>query len=425
VIRLTASSLDRVMACPTSAALPQATSVGAAPAEAGNVTHAFAEAVRAKAEQYARGEAYDVALARARDELIPAEGAEGFDLCAAVPFDQIPRGAESEVTLAWDPETDTGRVLGRNLGRDYSGARPGEILGTADLLGQMLAKRAVYVPDFKTGKAVTGGAAGTWQLRLLALAAARATGLRAAVVQLIYLRADGRAYVDRAEFDAFDLANFAAELRELPRRVAASELQLERERVPHVVEGPHCRYCPALPACPAKREMMRALVVNMESAPSDELVRARVATLTVEQKAQGYVRLELAEMFLRRLREAYESSARQEPLPLPDGRVLREVVSTRRYLDGKIASDVLFALDEKEPEERRIAMDAVSLQPETSAAQIRRALTKKKRKAKEAEGLLEQIARAGGVVVKTSAPVKAVKQGEVEIPNSQDESQRS
>jgi hypothetical protein len=421
----TASALDREMACPASAALPQVRQVTGDAANVGTDTHAFADMVRTCARGLAgEGIAYPEALARARQQFLDEmpDDAEHRALCEALPLDEVPQNAESEVTVAWDPDTKKGRVLGRGLGRDYSKASPTEIVGTADLLWRE--GDLVCVDDWKTGKAVASGAAGTWQLRLLALAAARAVGVTRTRVRLIYPRADGRVYVDRADFDAFNLLDFERDLQGLDRRISEARITFKEGRTLAVTEGPHCRYCPALPSCPAKRAVVTALVARASQAPDEATVRAQVATLTPALIGETWLKLEAAELYLKRVREAVDSYVRQGgPVPLPGGRELKEVPSTRRYLDPKVAADVLLALDEKEPEERRIAMDAIDYEPSTSAAQIRRALSKHKRKPREADAILKAIDAAGGTIQKISIPVKAVRAGETAIPDAQDETQ--
>lgn len=411
--RLTASGLDRVSVCAASAALPQGRQAASSYADTGTAVHRFIEETRARAATYVlQGAPYADALETARTELLAAipQEADHYPLCEGFDWSLVPEGAQLEVALAWDPATGVGRVLGESIERDYATATARELVGTADLVGRIGDR--VLVADWKTGNKLVG-AAEAWQLRFLAVAAAAAVGASGALVAMVYLR-DDRAYIDRAEFDAFDLLVFAAELEQLVARVSAARQVAAAGRVPDVAMGPWCRYCPAMASCPAQVRLVQQLARRVEREDiTPERVMAQVQAMTPADAGAAWVKLERAEALLRYLREGLDTYVRQVgDVPLPDGRVLREVPSTRRYLIPRVAEKVIHALDYREPDEKRhIGMDAITYEPVTSMAQIKRALVAHGRKQKEAEAIAGEIDAAGGFESKTSTPVKAVPAG--------------
>jgi hypothetical protein len=404
VIRLTASALDRVFACPPSAILPQARQAAGAAADTGTATHKFIEAVRARAASKMVMDPqlkYEDALEEARTELLAAipEDADHYALCEGFDFGLLPLGAQLEVALAWSysDKDGAGRLLGEGLERNYSGARAGELVGTADLVGRI--GDDVLVADWKTGHKLVD-AENAWQLRFLAVAAAAAVDASGAQVALVYLRDDGKTYVDRAVFTGEDLAVFRTQLRALARHLD----QLDEVTAARSVSlGPWCRYCPALASCPGQTQLVRRLAERVAGDVSADTITAETMVLSKEGVGRAYQRLELAEQLLRHMRAAIDVRVRQEgEIELADGRVLQEQPTTRRYLIGEIANAVLLR---DEPE---LAMRAVKFEPVTSRAAIESGLVQLGRKKKDAGPIVEKIAAAGGIRTTTSTPVRAV-----------------
>lgn len=353
----TASGLDRAILCPASVTLPQAPMTGAA-AGAGQAIHAY--------------------LADPRHDLL-AVPEEHRAACDAIDLAELPAGVEwaHEVSLAWDPQTDVGRELGRCLGRDYSAARPGEFVGTADVVG--LTGSAAHVYDFKTGWGRVPGPRENWQLRFLALAATRAYGRDCARVGLISLAGD----VPRwrvAGLDAMDLDLAAAELRGAPSRwVPGAEVH----------QGDHCAYCPAWDSCPAKLALFRQ-AVDMPTA------------ITAENAAAVYARAEAVAQVLGRVRAGLEMYARERPIPLGGGRVFGPVATTRESVDGEKACDVIVRLHG--PAAARIAVEL-----KASKASIERAIgsiAARGQRAALVAAALAQIEAAGGIERKTTETVR-------------------
>jgi hypothetical protein len=165
-----ASSMDRADRCPPSHWLPL-DRITSPYAISGNGVHDFIVCFFAV---YLLDKAAGVAPARkAALEKVP-KVAPHRGLCEALPLEALPEGGKLELAFAYNPQTDTARVLGVNIGRAYRehGALPHEICGTADCVGKV--GDVLHIYDWKSGWLPVGA----WQLRFLALVAARASACR-------------------------------------------------------------------------------------------------------------------------------------------------------------------------------------------------------------------------------------------------------
>lgn len=367
----TASALERAFRCIGSAVLPRVGSTSEY-AERGIQIHAFLEAVNKIGR--------DAALAAIEDEDMRAICAE-IDL-AALPVD--PACYRAEVTFAFDVSTGVGRVLGESLGRDYSAATALEIVGTADVVGLLGDDRACVL-DYKTGRSELPEPSVNRQLRFLALAAARAYGRNGAVVELVRLREDGSAWRQRAELDAFDLAEIAEELRRLAYQILAAG------DVPPLSIGAHCRGCHSVSFCPAQTGLLRALVAEPEAS-----FEGMVAQLTPTQAPKAYEQYKALEALVDRLGDNLKTYARENPIALPDGRVYEEVTEPRKSLVGAAVWHVL-----RERFGDEAAWNAVKLTATQAAIKDLAGAAAVKRGDKKAleEELMGELARRGGIKV--------------------------
>lgn len=291
----TASAIDTALICLGSCVLRVADEQGEA-AATGHVIHRFLE--RAPTDRTA-------ALAEIDDDATR-------ERCAAIDLSQIPAGAEREVAMAWDPETDTGEILRLDGHRRYpEGAR---YYGTADLVGRI--EGGVWVGDYKTGTAFA--ASDSWQLRALALMAARAVQVDAAEVSMIVVDHRGRLRPDRHSLDGFDLDETAERLRQLARDIRDAD-----PRTVPLHAGPHCRYCRALLDCPAQTALVAALPGKLRS------LEEKVASLTTEEAGDAWGLYYEAAARLETIKEALRLrvEAGEEPT-LPDGRRMVQVRSS-------------------------------------------------------------------------------------------------
>jgi hypothetical protein len=360
---ITASRLQRAASCGASVVLPQVQEESE-PARRGTAIHAFLACAREVGRDAALEEVPNEY--RADCEVIDLDGLLGENL------DEI----AAEVAFAFDVETGEARELGRNIGRAYR-VGPTEIAGTADVVA--FGPFELFVADFKTGHAAVAPPRSNWQLKLLALSASRTYGVHRVRVAIIRVREDGTPEYESAVFTSFDLDLAAAELRDLVRSITELNEAVLKGRVPDVNMGPHCRWCPAAPACPA----FKGLVQRLAGEP-DAVAEQISAELKPETAAKAWARLKQVEEVVRRVREGLYAFARQTPILLGDGRLLGEVETRRRVLDGRVAFDCMEQLHGPAAAEEAVRIEA-------SQASIERSL---RRVAKETGATLASLKRS-------------------------------
>lgn len=295
-----ASQLDRAVACPASLTLPVIEQPKSDVATRGIVLHKFMEVARTP-------EARATALAAIADE-------ETRSIAEAIDVSVVPEGAEAEVAFGWDPATDTGRrydITDRGYPDD------GLVHGTADLVFTDGDDHVVHVWDFKTGRIAVSP--DTWQLKFLALAACRFSGATQARVSIMQLGFSGKWFQATEEYGPWDLDEFAATLQQLPARAATASFS----------PGDHCRYCPSIAYCPAQSALARSIVQTSELPVAQDLPGA-VMALTLEQAGELWPKVQRAEALIESIKDALKTRARQQPLPLPDGREVKEITEQRR-----------------------------------------------------------------------------------------------
>ena len=316
-----ASELQRLFACPGSAALPTTRAVGSDAAERGTAVHLFLERVAA-------GMAPEEALDMVEDE-------EHRALCAAINLAELPIGTAPEVTFAYDLSSGRARELGRRLGRDYRGLAEEELPGTSDAVG--VGAAAVFVGDYKTGFHVVA-ARDNLQLRALCLFAARAYDRDEAIGEIVRIKPDGGVWRDRVTFDALDLDDFSVQLERVTKAVLGQRARAAAGRLPDVVEGDHCRFCPAWDACPAKATALVRVASGADTEPLLSLL-----PLTPELAGHAWVKMRAARRLLERLEASCHAALNEYgELPLPSGGVLRRVTEPgNERLDGRVVFAVV------------------------------------------------------------------------------------
>jgi hypothetical protein len=207
--------------------------------------------------------------------------------------------------------------LGRGSDRDYSQATADEFVGTADIVG--LTEDSVVVVDAKTGSRYLAPARDSWQLKMLALSACRAYGKPRAKIALLFLR-DGAEEPQWSthDLDEMDLDLIAAELRRLAQRVRDPEAP--------IVEGSHCRYCPALSSCPPKLTLLRAACADPE--------RTLMLQITPENAPAVYQRVKAVKAILGQAEEALARFSFSNPIDIGGGKVYGPVEREREELDA-------------------------------------------------------------------------------------------
>ncbi len=233
---ITASALERVMACPASETMPHVNR----PSEwsdAGDARHTFLEHVG------------KVGLTEAL-KIVPVEHRE---MCELIDTDELPVNLTSEVSFAYNCKVGKARELGRGIGRDYSNVTSVEIAGTIDVVG--IGPESVYIGDFKGHTTVE--AKNNPQLLFAALCATQVYNRDSAITEIINVRPGGN-FRNQVTVDLFDLEGFAAKLRKTYETVSV----LKAGAVSDVREGSWCRYCPAFDSCPAKTKLLREMITG-------------------------------------------------------------------------------------------------------------------------------------------------------------------
>lgn len=344
-MRLTGSGLGRALACVPSVVLPHAPEIREE-ATRGTHGHEFLMNVSLVGRE--------MALERAPEDMRP--------MLEALNLDSLPVKPDAwaaEVAFSYDPATDTARELGRGLSRDYSGAKPGEIPGSADVVG--VTDTEAVVLDWKFGGWNVPPAADNWQLRFYALCAARAYGKPRAVVGIVKLREDGSHWFDRAELDELDLEAVAAELRGLLERALAEEAHVAKGGTPRTVRGPHCKYCPALPYCPAQTALVREVgFASIE--PGAPVITAENAPALLEK-------LEAVDRLREMMWAALKTYAQGAPVQLPSGEVWGPTETEKEGIDAAKAGLLL-----AEKYDAQVAIDATKSEPSMSWTQLEVAL---------------------------------------------------
>lgn len=330
---ITGSTYARIKACVASAALPQI-NLASPEAASGNDGH---DHLSKFVEAAIRGEEYD-------------PPSEWQNLCEAIrPYAARLR---SEVAFALNVATGGARILGYNIGRDYKIGEL-EVPGTADLAGAT--DTHAIIIDLKTGRGEVEPAARNRQLRFLAACATFIYGKESALVALLHAPPGVEPWWDWAEIDAFDLDFTVTDLLELHRSVQDAKALVAAGRVPNVNEGPHCRYCPALPVCPAKTALINRIVSGMEADEMDLL-----KPLSPETAGLAYERLQAGKRLMALVERAvYGALDQYGELKLPNGRVLRrESRPGNERLDGDIVWSVLSDVASREVADRAVTRAA-------------------------------------------------------------------
>lgn len=284
--------------------------------------------------------------------------------------------AECEVPFAYDPATDTARVLTSEGPRDYAASKAGEFVGTADVV--IVKDGSVEVVDWKTGqREYVEPAATNRQVRFLALCAARVYAADRVTVTLSYVDEAGEVANDSHTFDEMDIAAIAAEMAELASK-------LTKDAQPAV--GAHCRYCPAVSLCPATQ---RALV---EVAPPEPPATDYHMGVAIE--SMGH-----AAWLLGRLRVVREAADAVEAELKAYADAHNGIVAE----SGKTWSAKEISVEKIELNDEAVeALDAIlpgALKASTTKAAIKKAAGKDKAKEKAA---LDALRAAGAVSVTTT-----------------------
>lgn len=321
------SAVDRVRACPTSAALPQVQHTEPSEAAAwGTGVHAYLRDCAVMGVEAAR-------------KALPKK-APWRACCLALDPSALWAGASevyAEVTLSLDLVTGTAQRLGTDLGRDYSSAPAGSLVGTADLV--RVHDGDVWIYDYKTGHEVPR-AEDSGQLAALAVAAARAWNTLGAHVAIVRVREDGSYEEDSYLLSPWDLDDALDRLRRTTERVEAARRLVVAGQTPDVTTGPHCKHCPAFANCPAQNRLALRLTQSIDFDRGD--ISPGALAMSSETAGIAWVRLQQARRLLDEIERAVKARIDHDgSLPLPDGSTVSAVQVTRESIDAERAIPVL------------------------------------------------------------------------------------
>jgi hypothetical protein len=286
----------------------------------------------------------------------------------------------SEASCALDVVDGEVRRLGWN--REYAKAHPRtEIAGTWDLLIRRLEGEPPVLVDWKGPHSEVTHPERNLQLRALAVMASRLLG--EPIIEIAIIRLPG-GWTERATMLPADIEAAELELREIHRAALQPDAPL--------VQGAHCRYCPAYAGCPAKILLVRA----MSGSPA-AVVRTG-GELTLSEAAEALRMWKIAREVLGRIGQELHTFATRTPIPCGEG-VWGPVVGTRQAIDGATALRVL-----EEVYGRDVAEAACERR--TSQAAIERAVkpvaqARGEKGAPAVRAVIEKIAAAGGISRKT------------------------
>lgn len=252
---ITGSGIERAVNCRFSSAGPRVWYESTSAATLGTAIHAYLEAL-------ANGATPEDA------ELAVAE--EHRAACAELDVGSLSHDLRlsAEVTLVYSPATDTARVLGQALARDYSAVAPDEIPMTLDLVGVDLANHRGAVKDYKSGRGHVTPARHNWQTLGGAVALSRAYDLDEVDAEILFTRPGEPIRRSRHTHTTADLMAAARHLRIVGERAAADRATFAAGRHVEPTEGSWCRYCPCAWACPAKTGLVRQALAGELTAPT-------------------------------------------------------------------------------------------------------------------------------------------------------------
>lgn len=377
------SKLDLADLCIGSAVLPRA-ELRSEAANKGKAKHRYLEDVVAFGRE--------AALAR-----VPPEERAA---CALIDLSKLPAldSVASEVGLAFDVKTGVARELRLANARDYGDVGPDEHHGTTDVLGH-IGDDGVFVNDYKSGHSSVRPPAENLQLLGAAVAACRASGRSRAVVAITRIRDDGDSSFESAELDAFAIDEAEAKLVFLAEKVGWAARDLAKGKVPRLSVGGHCRFCPALLACPAQAGMVKRMAGQPEAVAQDVKV-----LLTPETAARAVQNAKAFAEALRVVWAAIYAYAKDNPIPLPDGQVFGPVETKRESLDGDVVHAVLAEMYGEPLAREAVAFEATQKSVKDALAVI--AVGEGKPLAPMWREVQEAVRARGGVRVTVSESIK-------------------
>lgn len=355
-LRITASGLERVEACPASASLPAVFSTTDA-SERGTVIHRFLENILR-----GRHPKLCVAQTPARYREIVSR----IDVARVRgQFDTENATVDVEPAYSFNIFSGEVRHLGSGIGRAYPEPKSGDIFGTTDVAGVSWWDGVDVVVDWKAGFDEVPPPEENLQIGFAAFA--RATLRRKTEVEgrVGYVRPSGAIDYVPHVFNSFELHGIEDRLVSIYERAKAAQVSLANGEAPKLHVGPWCKYCPALTACPAQMDLVRAMGSTVNS------IDRRIYALTPEEQGLAWVRVEAVLRTAQRIKDVLKDAAALQPIPVDNDREVREVTLQRKHFDREGALTMLRA-------KGATAEELASLEPTVPVKQVRVCLLKKR-----------------------------------------------
>lgn len=434
ILGLSFSGMQRAKECPASLVLPKAPERdGSSATTHGTKMHAFLEQLVNEAKPWIRGgatarsaieSAFEAALLQAplNDRLAFSQLDHEWLLPLLDAEEMV-----AEEGFAYNVETLSARITGVGQGHGVAQVdATREIPGVIDLR-VLLAGGILYLLDYKTGHGYVPAARINMQLRMAALAAARA--LQAMGVEVVEVRVgiayirrgkEDEAWFDHAEFSMEDLEMVELEIHEIldRQRDHRSRLQAIEAGAPGAqrldyATGEHCRYCSSLPWCEPKMRLLHA-ITNEPLAVERKLMECT----TDEQMAEAYRRWKASKDVTKRAGVIIYAAASQHPIPLGEGRFLGMKAVPKEELNGDVVFEVLESRAEAiQDEDLRAALPLMAVKftatkggLEDAGKALAAGLGLKRAGAKTTRELLAEIRERGGVADKTRERVTEYKE---------------
>jgi CRISPR/Cas system-associated exonuclease Cas4 (RecB family) len=280
---------------------------------AGRWKHAFLEALR-------EGASIEEAASKVPAEY--REACESLDSAALKGLEAL----QSEVGLKFNVKSRVGALCADPMDTGFD-----DIYARTDLGGVL--DDVACVIDVKTGRHDVESARNNWQLLAAAIALSQLRQLSKARVAILYLREGQKARWDIADLDGLDLETAMMQLEQLGERISRIR---KKGETPPVRMGEWCRFCPSKLYCPAHTSLIRMFVKDDVAA-----VNTLKALLTPEMARQAKAQADLVRNALRNLDSALYSYARENPIPVGDGKVWGPRVVQRDVVDGPLSYQLL------------------------------------------------------------------------------------
>lgn len=297
IVKVSGSTLDRVVRCQASAALPQI------------VDQDDTKPNQRRDEGIAVDKFIERVSKVGRDAALLEVDVQYRDICADVQIAKLTAQLRMshQVTFVYNWRDDTSRIAEVIEGERVVVDRTCEVVFRVDVTGLAERERKVYVGDYKRVRGWLPAPEHSYQLAGGAVAAARYFNARSAFVEYIRIRDDGSIGKFGNELDMLALDAAAEKIAATMR--GAMEL---RERVigglvPNVTEGGWCRYCPAKQHCPAKTALARHVLTDPVPVPY-------TIPLTPERAREAYVLLKKAKDAIKTVESAIHAYVKFEPI---------------------------------------------------------------------------------------------------------------